>query len=174
MGRRSALTKEEWADVRAEREAGATFSVLAEKYKVDRAAIWRKAKNEEWGDGSNLGDAYRDRVNAKVHNVAHVSPAKKAAAIDAAAERAAEIVRRHQEEPGAVRAMLYGGIKRHKEAENIESKRLAFEDLKAAKISSEVLLNLHRMERIAWGLDSPETPKGDSPRVICYLPSNGR
>ena len=35
-----------------------------------------------------------------------------------------------------------------------EEKQLAFEDLKAAKISSECLLNIHKAERQAWNMDA--------------------
>ena len=49
--------------------------------------------------------------------------------------------------------MLNVGHKAHKDAENVEDKRVAFEDLKAAKITSETLKIVQDGERKAWGLD---------------------
>ncbi|MCX8085754.1 MAG: hypothetical protein N3C63_02505, partial [Rhodocyclaceae bacterium] len=58
-----------------------------------------------------------------------------------------------QEETNAVRERLYAGLKAHKAALKKEDKVLAFEDLKAAKIASETIINIHKAERQAWGLD---------------------
>lgn len=148
------LSADEWGTIRAEREAGASFGELANRFDVSGPAIFKRAKKEGWGDGADVVDAVRKRVNEKVNGIVNgVDPQKKAAAIDAAADRVAEVLRRHQEEPGAVRAMLYGAIKSHKAAETKEQKALAFDDMKAAKISSEVLLNIHRLERQAFNLE---------------------
>jgi len=148
------LSKEVWADIRAEREAGATYSELSAKYNVDRAAIHRRAKAEGWADPTDVADVIRRKVNEKINAISTDSdPKKRAAAIDAAAERAAEIVRRHQEETNAARDRLYSGLKAHKAAVTKEEKALAFEDLKAAKIAAEALAIIQRLERINWGLE---------------------
>lgn len=152
------LTRDQWETIRAEREAGASFGDLAQKHGVDKAAIVRRAKAEGWGDGTDVAGVIRRKVTEKVtEKVTGISPAadpkRKAAAIDAAADRGAEIIRRHQEESNAIRERLYAGLKAHRAAETKEAKQLAFEDLKAAKIASETLLNIHRAERQAWGLD---------------------
>jgi hypothetical protein len=147
------LSREIWADVRAEREAGASFGELSAKYGVDKAAIVRRAKAEGWGDGKDVAEIIRRKVTEKITGASPTAPEKKAAAIDAAAERAAEVVRRHQEETNAARERLYAGLKAHKAAVTKDDKLLAFEDLKAAKISAEALSIIQRLERINWGLE---------------------
>lgn len=149
------LTAAQWEDVRAEREAGASFPALASAHGISHQAIQARAKKEGWGDGTDAAAAVRAKVAEKVAGViASYNPKKKAEAIDAAADRAAEVIRRHQEETNAIRDRLYSGLKLHKAAENKEQKQLAFEDLKAAKIASEALQNIHRLERQAWNIDS--------------------
>jgi hypothetical protein len=151
------LTQDQWATVKAEREVGASISGLATKYGIDKAAISRRAKAEGWGDGTDVADVIRRKVNEKINGISTAdAPKKKAEAIDAAADRSAEVIRRHQEETNAVRERLYTGLKAHKAAVDKEGKQLAFEDLKAAKISSETVINIHRAERQAWGLDRSE------------------
>jgi DNA-binding MurR/RpiR family transcriptional regulator len=147
------LSKETWADIRAEREAGASFGELSAKYGVDKAAIVRRAKAEGWSDGQDVAEIIRRKVTEKLTGTSPTAPEKKAAAIDAAADRAAEIVRRHQEETNAARERLYSGLKAHKAAISKEEKILAFEDLKAAKIAAEALSIIQRLERINWGLE---------------------
>ena len=144
------LSKEVWAEIRAEREAGASFPELAARWGVSHQAIQKRAKAEGWGDGTNVAEVIRRKVAEKV---AGYNPQKKTAAIDAAAERAAEVVRRHQEETNAARDRLYSGLKAHKAAATKEEKALAFEDLKAAKIAAEALAIIQRLERINWGLE---------------------
>ena len=148
------LTADTWETVRAEREAGATFDSLASQYGVSKTAIIKRSKAGAWEDGTDLAAAIRRKVTEKVSGVVTTAnPKKKAEAIDAAADRSAEVVKRHQEETNAVRERLYAGLKAHKAAMNKEEKVLAFEDLKAAKISSETILNIHKAERQAWNLD---------------------
>jgi hypothetical protein len=155
------LSKETWADIRAEREAGASFGELAAKYGVDKSAIYRRARAEGWIDDTDVSDVIRRKVNEKVNEISTTGdPKKRAAAIDAAANRAAEIVRRHQEETNAARERLYAGLKAHKAALTKEEKSLAFEDLKAAKIAAEALAIVQRLERINWGLEDT-APKAE-------------
>ena len=148
------LTADTWETIRAEREAGSSFPELAAKWGISHQAIQKRAKIGAWGDGQDVGQSVRRKVAEKVAGlVVGCNPKKKAEAIDAAADRAAEVVRRHQDEPNAIRERLYAGLKAHKLAETKQEKQLAFEDLKAAKIASECMLNIHRAERQAWGLD---------------------
>lgn len=153
-------TPEIWSDIRAKREAGATFKSLSLEFGLSDAAIVKRSKAEGWGNGQDVAGEIRRKVSEKVSEVSG-DPAKKAREIDAAAARAAEVLKRHQEEPAAVRAMLYAGVKAHKEAVDKPDKLLAFETLKAAKISSEILINLHRLERQAWNLDETAAVKVD-------------
>ena len=43
------LTADQWADVRAEREAGASFGDLASRHNVSGAAICKRSQREGWG-----------------------------------------------------------------------------------------------------------------------------
>lgn len=135
------LSADQWAAIRAEREAGASFPELAEKYGVSHQAIQKRAKAEGWGDGTDVADTIRRKVAEKVAGVvAACKHKKKAEAIDAAAERGAEVVRRHQAEWEDHRAR-FGSVPAD------------FEDGKLAKISAEMLRIRHEGERRAWGLD---------------------
>jgi hypothetical protein len=148
------LTKDQWETIRAERATGASFPELASRHGVSHQAIQKRAKKEGWSAAENVGSEIPKRATEKVAGiVATDNPKKKQEAIDAEAERIAEVQRRHREEPNAIRDRLYAGLKSHREAKSKEEKQLAFEDLKAAKISSECLLNIHKAERQAWNLD---------------------
>jgi hypothetical protein len=154
------LTLPEWQDIRAEREAGQSFRDLAKRFGVSGAAICKRAKAEGWGDGTDVGEEVRRKVDEKINAVSTSDPQKKSAAIDAAAEKSAEVIRRHREETNVIRERLYSGLKTHKAATTRGEKQLAFEDLKAAKISSECLLNIHKAERQAWGIDDGNVATG--------------
>jgi DNA-binding MurR/RpiR family transcriptional regulator len=147
------LSRDTWKQIRAEREAGLSFGLLASRYGVDKAAIVRRAKAEGWGDGTDVAELVRRKAMEQVTGTAITDPEKRAAAIDTAAELAADVIRRHQAEAEQVRELLWRGLEAHRAAETLDDKRLAFETLKAAKISSETLANLQRMERISYGLD---------------------
>ena len=147
------LSREDWEKIRAEREAGLSFGLLASRYGIDKAAIVRRAKAEGWGDGTDVTGLVRRKAMEQVTGTAITDPEKKAAAIDRAAELAADVIRRHQAEAEQVRELFWRGLEASQAAETLDEKRLAFETLKAAKISSETVLNLQRMERISYGLD---------------------
>ena len=79
------LTADIWATVRAEREAGATFRALADKFGVSDAAIVRRSQAEGWADGTDVAVAIRRKVSEKVSGiVSGADPKKRAVAIDAA------------------------------------------------------------------------------------------
>lgn len=152
------LTQDQWETIRAEREAGASFRALARKYGVSDVAILKRARAEQWSDGSDVVEVIRKRANEKVSGIlSTANPKKKAAAIEAAADRSAEVIRRHQDEPNAARERVYAGLRAHKAAETKEDKILAFEDLKAAKIAAEALSIIQAMERRAWNLEQSAT-----------------
>lgn len=149
------LTTDQWQSIRAEREAtGVSFPELAKRFGVSHQAIQKRAKEEAWGSGEDVAKLIRLKVAERVAGlVATDSQKRKVEAIAAAVDRSAEIIRRHQEETNAIRERLNAGLESHKAAHDKESKALAFDDLKAAKISSECLLNIHKAERQAWALD---------------------
>lgn len=162
MPRLSKLNQEQWDTVRAEREAGCSFPDLAAKHGVSHQAIQKRAKKEGWSGGEDVAEVVRRKVAEKVAGiVAAESPEKRAHAMDAEAGKVAEVVKRHREETNAIRDRLYSGLKTQKAATTIAEKRLAFEDLKAAKISSECLQNIHRMERVAWGIEDSSSASGE-------------
>jgi hypothetical protein len=135
------LSKETWSDIRAEREAGASFPELAAKYGVSHQAIQKRSKSEGWSDGTDVAEVIRRKVAEKVARVvAGSNPQKRAESIDAAAEKSASVVRMHQAEWEDHRAR-FGSV-----PEDFESGKLA-------KISAEMLRIRQDGERKAWGLD---------------------
>ena len=67
------LSTSDWADVRAEREAGASMGELSARFGVDKAAISRRAKAKGWGDGSDVAGVIRRKVNEKVNALSRLS-----------------------------------------------------------------------------------------------------
>jgi len=135
------LTSDQWETIRAEREAGASFRELAEKYGVSHQAVQKRANNEGWSDGQDVGEAIRRKVAEKVAGVvAAANPKKKAEAIDAAADKVASVIDLHKQEWQA-----------HRETFGIVPPD--FETGKTAKISSEILTIRQKGERLAHGLD---------------------
>lgn len=182
------LTADQWETIRAEREAGASFGDLSAKHGVDRAAICRRAKKEGWGDGHDVAEIVRNKVNAKVNGVDRLpSPAKRAAAIDAAADKAAEVIRRHQTEASAPRTLIYAAmvavqdINRRLAVEDDPVKRKQLrdekasmaEDVRIASIATHALAQLQAMERKSFSLDTA-SPATAAQAPVFYLPSNGR
>ncbi|MBK1709813.1 MULTISPECIES: hypothetical protein [Marichromatium] len=156
------LTADQWESVRADREAGASFGELAARHGVSKAAIVKRAKKESWGDGTDVGEVVRRKVTEKVTGVVTVGdPQKKAAALDAAADRAAAVVRRQQDDWDAHR-------------ERFGSVPVDFDAGKLAKISAEMLAIRQKGERAAWGLEESEKPKDRASPVVFYLPDNDR
>lgn len=134
------LSAETWQIVRAEREAGESFGVLATRYGVNKAAIVRMAGREKWDDGSHLGATIRRKVTEKVTGISPAATIKrKTDAIDARAEEGANIIRTHREE-----------WETHRTKFAVPDD---FEMGKMAKISSEMLIIRQKGERAAWGLD---------------------
>ncbi|AHE97185.1 helix-turn-helix domain-containing protein [Thioalkalivibrio paradoxus] len=167
------LTKDEWAEARALREgAGLPFSEIAERMGVDRAAVSRRAKKEQWDDGQNVAVAIQKKVTEKLTRIVTPSdPVKKAEAIDAEAARRAGVIDKHRDELEAARVMARAAKENHQNVGDqipadihdpmeraqalLSMKRGAFEDLKAAKIHVETLKLIQEGERKAWGLDMP-------------------
>lgn len=135
------LSRDQWETIRAEREAGETFDALAQRHGVSKTAIIKRSKAEGWSDGEDVAALIRRKVTEKVSGVVTAeNPKKRAAAIDAAADRSAEVVRRHQTEWEDHRTR-FGSVPAD------------FDDGKLAKISAEMLKIRQEGERRAWGLD---------------------
>lgn len=170
------LTSDQWDTIRAEREAGASFGELASRHGISKPAIIKRSQAEGWGDGRDVGEVVRRKVTEKVTGVDRVAdPQKVAAAIDATANRAADVVRRHQNEPMGPRELIERGLRQAAEARNREQKEIAMLDLKAAKLAAEGLALVQGMERKSFGLDSANPAGNDKPTAVTvYLPSNER
>lgn len=150
------LSPEQWEEVRAKREAGASFPALGAEFGISHQAIQKRAKAEGWGDGQDVKVAIVKKVAEKVAGVvAGCNPKKKAEAIDAEAGKAAAVVTRHREEWPKARDMAEKARETHANAAGMDDKRVAFEDLKAAKIHAETLKIIQDGERKAWNLDVP-------------------
>ena len=134
------LTLQTWETVRAEREAGATFKDLANRFGVSDAAIVKRSKAEGWGNGIDLQATIRRKVSEKVSGiVSDANPKKVAAAIDAAADRGAEVIAQHQAEWEMHRTMF--------------SIPNDFETAKVAKSTADMLIIRQKGERSAHGLE---------------------
>lgn len=113
---------------------------------MSKTAIIKRSKAEGWSDGEDVAALIRRKVTEKVSGVVTAeNPKKRAAAIDAAADRSAEVVRRHQAEWEDHRTR-FGSVPAD------------FGDGKLAKISAEMLKIRQEGERRAWGLDETAVP----------------
>jgi len=146
------LTQDQWETIRAEREVGASFGELALKHGVDKAAIVRRAKRDEWGDGSDIENAIRRKVTEKITGMSPTAdPKKKAEAISNEAAKVAEVVHRHRKEWEQVVMLRQEALK-----VRTEDQKEAFDRSKLAKITAEMTAIQQAGERKAWGLDKAE------------------
>lgn len=151
------LTPDKWQDARAEYEAGASQSAVAVKYGTSRMAIQKRIAKEGWTQ--DLEPAIRRKMAEKVAGaVAGGDPAKNAAAMDAEAERRAEVIRKHRTEWDAVRAIAYKVSNMIKDAGDGPINPKAAMLLKIASGMSEAFSKIQAGERKAWGLDEKQDP----------------
>lgn len=145
----------DWETIRAEYEAGATMGELSRKHGVSKPTISVRARKEGWT--RDVSGAIDRLATAKANGVTNtVSPQKKAAAVDAAAERKAAVIREQREAWDGFKAEVKTAL-----AEN------NFERLKCLKIASESLRNAQECERKAWGItDLP----ADAPPQVASQP----
>ena len=142
----AAACRYNWETIRAEYEAGATMGELSRRHGVDKAAISRRARGEGWTrDVSGAVDRLTD---AKVNGIVNTAdPQKKAAAVDAAAERKASVIREQREAWSGFK----GDVREALAAND-------FDRLKCLKIASEALRNAQECERRAWGIQDKSEP----------------
>lgn len=157
------LTADQWESARAMREIGTSYEDVAKKFGVTRQAIMKRAKAEGWKDDEDVAAIVRRKTAEKVAGVVTVGdPQKKAAAIDAAADETAAVVRRHRQEWMQV-------VKLRQEALAIREHdhRESFERSKLAKITAEMTAIQQAGERKAWGLDdgAPTSPPLSRPLI---------
>lgn len=141
------LDPDTWERIRIARETGESYRSLAERFGVDPAAIFRRAKREGWGDGTDVAAVIRRKVSARVNGVDRTArdklPETRLAAIETAVERAADLIRLHREDWAKHRAR-FGAT----QDDMTESK--------LARASAEMLRIRQAGEREAWGLGAGE------------------
>jgi len=124
-----------WDSVRAEYEVGASQIELAEKFKVSRKAIQNHIKDEGWAK-ENVSGAISRRAAEKVAKIVAGSDLKKrAAAVDAEADRVALVVERHRAEWSDHAVLVNEAM------------------AKLAKITAETIMIRQTGERRAWGIE---------------------
>jgi hypothetical protein len=118
-------------------------------FKISHQAIQKRAKKENWGDGSDVEEVIRRKTAEKVAGlVASDNPVKKAAAIDEEADKRAKVAKRHREEWPQVAALRQEAVLIRKTDPDG-----AFVKAKLAKIIAETTKIQQEGERKAWGLD---------------------
>lgn len=142
------LSSDRWQEIRAKREAGASFPALGKAFGISYQAIQKRAKREGWGDGSDVASVIRRKAAEKVAGVVASDPIKKAAAIDDEAEKLAEIVNRHRSEWRFVTTLRAEAL-----VDRLVDVGKAFNKAKLAKITAEMTAIQQAGERKAWGLD---------------------
>lgn len=155
------LSTEQWTEARALYEAGASQSEIARRFGVARRAVQNAIARDGWKQDQE------PEIRARVaHRIAERDPEKTAAAIDAEAERRAEVILRHRREWAALRERLEAAIAASRAAQTMEQRREAFELLKHAKIGAEALAIRQGAERRAWKLDDPGPDRGEPIEIV--------
>uniref|UniRef100_UPI00257A29D6 helix-turn-helix domain-containing protein n=1 Tax=Oceanithermus sp. TaxID=2268145 RepID=UPI00257A29D6 len=127
------LTLEQWEEIRARYEGGASARELAREFGVSGQAISKRARKEGWSKG-DITKAIVNRAKAKVDGVVDgANSRKKALAMDVAADKVADVIKRHRADWDAHR-QRFGHVPED------------FEQGKLAKISAEMLRIRHQGE----------------------------
>lgn len=147
------LTKDTWITIRAEWETGESPNSLGKKHGCSGRAINMRAKSEGWQRSVEVLNEVKRRVKEAATKSPPRDPERLEEAIEAKVDATMEVIKRHRDEAQVVRGLMYAGAKEHKQAKTMAERQLAFETLKAAKITSETIRNLQAAERKAWGLD---------------------
>ncbi len=140
------MSADTWEFLRAEYEAGGSQASLSVKYGVTRRAIQKHIETEGWSQ--DISGTLARKVAEKVAGlVAGADPVKRAAAIDAAAERRVAVIDRHKQQWEEHLRLLKAAIDRND-----------FDAARLAKIIAETIAIRQSGERKAWGLDQREGP----------------
>lgn len=141
------MARFDWETIRAEYEAGATQTDLANRHSCSRKAIQNRIGSEGWVQGDVRTQIAKILEEKVAGVVAGCDPKKRAKALTKEADRRLDVVLKQREEVAAQKKIINKAI---------EDKD--FEYAKLAKITAEALQIAHNMERKAWGLDIPATP----------------
>ena len=153
--------KPDWAQIRAEFEAGASINGLAGKFGVNKSTVQYRQAKEQWVQG--VAASINRQAEEKLAGIsASADPQKKAPAIAEEAERKVAILAKHRSEWMTIRKMMYEILNPdqrdelgHRIVETPAIIQSRFEKAKLAKISSETLQIMQTGERKAWGLSDP-------------------
>lgn len=136
------------AKCKAEYAVGLSLPKLAAKYGIAYSSLQYHAQKQGWEQDAEL--AVQARVREKLAGVsAHDDAIKRDEAVDAEAEKRAEIRRKHRKQWEEIAEMRGKVIKT---APTNTAK--AFEDAKLVKILAESTEIMQRGESRAWGLDA--------------------
>ena len=165
------IPEERYAAARIMYEAtpGMTYAKLAEETGISWRSLEERGRKEGWAKrhllppqglteaAQELADTYTGKLQ---EYGPELSPEQKQAAlqetvIETAVELRAQLIERHRREWGAIRQMVYEGIK----------KREYGDVAKLAKISAETLQIIQSNERKSWGIEK-QNPDGDAKMTI--------
>ncbi len=182
---------ETWAEIQTEweNEPKATYTSLAEKYKINRASICKKCKKDNWVKRKQLGqinaaaDRRADAITDSDGNKATIAKGRKATSADIATRQQSEILRasvkvRHRGELAQMEQFRQAALKTMKEAhEEGKTARWSMAKVAADTFLSNIrgLLTKQDAETKAWGLHVTEEEDKDAPQnIVFYIPENGR
>lgn len=143
------LTKEQWGEIRAEREGtGASFRELSKKHGVSDAAIVKRSQAEGWSDGTDGNEVANKLAREKVSNIVSASnPLARIASIADAADKKASVIRAQQAD-----------WELHRNAYCVDGEENR-ERLQCAKLAAEVLKLRHEGERKAYNISDIDAPQ---------------
>ncbi|TXH51107.1 MAG: hypothetical protein E6Q97_19105 [Desulfurellales bacterium] len=147
VDRRVKMTAEMWEEARARRALGESFPSIGKALGVSHNLLSTRAKKQGWGEPVDNSEAIRiatkEKLTEKVTGIVTSGEIKKRVEqLDAIADKASDILIRHQEE-WAEHRKLYPS----------EEIKKDFDIGRSAKITAEVLQLRQTGERKAWGLD---------------------
>lgn len=152
--RKNSAPDEVLAAMKAEYAAGASLCSLAKKYGVARTTLQSRARNEGWKQDAEL--AIQVRVLEKLAGISSNDDAvKRDAAIDAAAQKRADVRLRHRREWEQVASLRQQALQKRTSNPDV-----CFNELRIAKITAEMTEIQQRGEIKAWGLDRPQMLSG--------------
>lgn len=143
--KKTPISAETWAEIRAKFEVGASILSLSKEYKIIYTQIYTRSKKEGW-----TRDAEEAIQKAAGDAVAGIEPEyfpddPKSKAIAVEAKKRANVVKRHRREWEQIEELRQGVLKSRD-----------FDEAKFMKINFESLMIKQSGERKAWGLDTQE------------------
>jgi len=157
------------ARVMYETTPGITYAKLADEVGISYRSLEERARKEGWtkrhllppNGMTEAAQQVADTYSGKLEEYGpELSPEQKQialqeTAVETAIELRAQLIERHRREWGAIRQMVYEGIK----------KREYGDVAKLAKISAETLQIIQSNERKSWGIEK-QNPDGDAKMTI--------